>query len=166
MRIAEGWVTAARGPTLSAAAVATDFLRNDLRDAFIIFLPSPEAYVRSVATVIEVGAESTPAWVGQGRGLGLLPIASVDATTKPSAPHVPHRAFAPAHVCTPMRRATRQVRFTQPQRAARVAAKPAPATNSPIRQCAGAGRAPADRCQGARRYRGVPDQTRVCAGEQ
>src|SRR5215831_13656214 len=68
MRIAEGWVTAARGPTLSAAAVATDFLRNDLRDAFIIFLPSPEAYVRSVTTVIEVGAESTSAWVGQSRG--------------------------------------------------------------------------------------------------
>src|SRR5262245_39426161 len=165
MRIAEGWVTAARGPTLSAAAVATVFLRNDLRDAFIIFLPSPEAYARSVATVIEVGAESTPAWVGQDRGFGLLPIASVDATTKPSAPHVPHRAFAPAHVCFQCD-VLRQVRFTQPQRAARVAAKPAPATNSPIRRCAGAGRAPAYRCQAARRYRGVPDQTRVCAGEQ
>src|SRR5215470_6363032 len=38
MRIADGWLTLTQGATLSAAAVATDFFRNDLRDSFIVFL--------------------------------------------------------------------------------------------------------------------------------
>src|SRR6516225_7914355 len=64
MRIADGWLTLTRGATLSAAAVATDFFRNDLRDCVIVFLPvflpaRDQAPARCQATVIEAGAEST-----------------------------------------------------------------------------------------------------------